>query len=85
MFCVTEVPIYAKGICFYNVICFPILSAFLVPFISRHKELMESKAKLEEAEKEIQAERERMERALQEQADRQKEMERLKMENERQV
>lgn len=46
---------------------------------------MESKAKLEDAEKEIQAERERMERAAQEQADREKELERLKMENERQV
>lgn len=46
---------------------------------------MASKAKLEEAEKEIQAERERMERALQEQANREKEMERLKMENERRV
>lgn len=46
---------------------------------------MESKAKLEESEKEIQAERERMERAVQEQADREKELEWLKMENERQV
>lgn len=46
---------------------------------------MESKAKLEEAEKEVQAERERMERGVQEQADREKELERLKMENERQV
>lgn len=61
------------------------MSAFFAPFISRHKELMESKAKLEDAEKEIQAERERMERAAQEQADREKELERLKMENERQV
>lgn len=46
---------------------------------------MESKAKMEEAKKEIQAERERMERAEHEQADREKELERLKMENERQV
>lgn len=46
---------------------------------------MESKAKLEEAEKEIQAERERMERTIQEQVDREKELEWLKMENERQV
>lgn len=40
---------------------------------------------MEEAEKEIQAERERMERAVQEQAGREKELERLKMDSERQV
>ncbi|KAK3565119.1 hypothetical protein QTP86_033175, partial [Hemibagrus guttatus] len=80
----SEVPMYANGICFYYVIYAPDFTCIFVPFISRHKELMESKAKLEEAEKEIQTERERMERAVQEQANREKELEWLKMENERQ-
>lgn len=46
---------------------------------------MESKEKLEKAEKVIQAERVKMERAIQEQTDSGKELERLKIENERQV
>ncbi|XP_066505286.1 coiled-coil domain containing 88A [Hoplias malabaricus] len=50
---------------------------------ARNKELMESKAQLEEADRAIQLERERMERAVQEQAEREKELERLKIENER--
>uniref|UniRef100_A0A8B9KM88 Girdin-like n=1 Tax=Astyanax mexicanus TaxID=7994 RepID=A0A8B9KM88_ASTMX len=52
---------------------------------ARHKELMESKAQLEEADRAIQLERERMERAMQERAEREKDLERLKMENDRYV